>query len=120
MPDTEIKILDLQNPTNPKNYVDRPYAKGTPLYWGDDQTGRLRVAVMAYHLQRADGADLQLVIAYTQYHIHAPCWLETFEDADALHAAEVNALRKMSLELKTIEDLNEYIDRAMGLALDPL
>lgn len=118
----QIPTLNLENPTDPANYVDRPFAKGTPLYWGDDVTGRLRAAIMGYLNQAPTEEELKKVIAYIQYHIHAPCWLETspFGDHDDEIDQEIKALRALSLTLKTVQDVNEYIERALYIAMDPL
>lgn len=117
-----IPTLDLKNPTDPRNYVDREFAKGTPLNWRDDVTGQMGAAVMAYLNQKLTDEQLNLVISYVQYHIHAPCFLEQspFGEMDEEMASEIKLLRKRSLELKTIEDINEYINQAMNIALDPL
>lgn len=45
--------LVLEHPIDPKNYVDRQFAKGTPLTWRDDITGQLQAAFMAYLNQHA-------------------------------------------------------------------
>lgn len=117
-----VPTLDLHNPTDPKNYVDRPFAKGTPLNWQDDISGIVSGAVMAYLKQDVTPEQLAIVIAYMQYHIHAPCWLEQspFKEVDEEMAAEIRQLRGRSLKLETLEDVNRYIEAALDAALDPL
>ncbi len=114
--------LVLEHPIDPKNYVDRQFAKGTPLTWRDDITGQLQAAFMAYLNHTPAPEQLQLVIAYLQYHIHAPCWLETWplDGLDDEIRAEIMALRELSLMLKTIDDVHQYLRRAMEIGLDPL
>lgn len=117
-----FKTLNLEFPTHPSNYVPRGIVQGTPLNWRDDITGRMESAVMAYLKQMPDEEQLKLVIAYIKHHIHAPCWLEQspFDEVDEEMEAEIHALRERSLQLKTVEDVNEYINAALAVGLDPL
>lgn len=116
-----IPVLDLQNPTKSENYVDRLSAKGTPLYWRDDMSGQLKTAIWAFLNHTPSPDQLQTVIAYIQYHIHAPCWLETCPwDVDEETAENVRTLRRLSLDLKTEREVQIYIASAMNMALDPL
>lgn len=117
-----LTTLNLQDPTNPRNYVDRPFAVGTPLNWQDDVTGQTQAAVMGYLNQTPTPEQLKIVIAYLQYHIHAPCWLEQspFGEVDEEMADEIKALREQSLKLTSLKEINQYINRALGIALDPL
>lgn len=50
-----LHTLDLKHPTDPTNYVDREFAKGTPVNWRDDVTGTVDAAVMAYLNQSPAG-----------------------------------------------------------------
>lgn len=116
-----LPTLDLKHPTDPANYVDRPFAKGTPLSWRDDVTGTVPAAVMAYLNQEASDEQIKMVIAYLQYHIHAPCWLETppWGETDEEMAEEIRALRALSLKMSNVADVNQYIHSALDSALDP-
>src|SRR5688572_2988062 len=108
-------ILDLKDPTNSKNYVDRGLVKGSPLVWQDDATGTVPAAVMSFLEHSASEEQLSLVIAYIQYHIHAPCWLENFpwsNGVDEEMTTEIKALRELSLKLKIQQDVHAYISRA--------
>ncbi|MCL4296305.1 MAG: hypothetical protein KJ077_11275 [Anaerolineae bacterium] len=118
----KIPTLNLEKPTDPANYIDREFARGTPLNWQDDVTGRLRAAVMDYLNQKPTDEQLKLVIAFVQHHIHAPCWLEAspFGEVDEEMAAEIKALRELSLTLVSLKDVNQFINRAIGIGLDPL
>jgi hypothetical protein len=114
--------LDLKNPTAQGNYVNNPFLQGAPVHWQDDVTGKMRVSVLAYLEQKIDPEQLELVIAYIQYHIHAPCWLEAFPGGkpnDEMRD-QIIALREDSKKLKTIEDVNAYINKSLGIGLDPL
>lgn len=114
-------FINLQKLTDPNNYVDRSFAKGTPVNWRDDVTGMLPAAVWAFLDNLASADQLQLVIRYTQYHIHAPCWLESCPwDVDEETAEEIRALRALSLTLTTRQDVQSYIHRSMDLGIDPL
>lgn len=119
-----IAGLDLTNPTNPANYVDRygGALRGTPLNWQDDVSGQMQEIVMSYLEQRATPEQLHRLIAYLQYHIHAPCWLESnpFGEVGEEMATEIRALRRRSLTLKTMADVNAYIHAALEIAIDPL
>lgn len=117
-----FKTLNLDFPTHPSNYVQVGMVQGMPLNWQNCATFGMQQAVMAYLNQRPSGEELQLVIAYIKHHIHAPCWLEQspFGEVDEEMAASIRALRERSLQLKTVEDVNEYINAALAVALDPL
>ncbi len=122
---SSLPRLDLEHPTAAGNYVDRPWAKGTPLTWQDDITGRLCMAMLAFLSGNPAPDDLHLMIAFIQYHIHAPCWLETLpmeegEDLDEELKNKIRALRALSLTLKTVADIRQYLDRALNIGLDPL
>ena len=118
----KVQTLNLENVTDPHNYVDRPFAQGTPLNWQDDVSNKLPEAVMAYLNQDPSPEQLQLVIAYIQHHIHAPCWLESspFDEVDEEMADSIRSLREQSLKLASMEDVNAYIHTALDIALDPL
>jgi hypothetical protein len=107
---------------DPRNYVDRPFAKGTPLNWRDDVTGTLPAVMMTFLEKRKEtpSEQLQMVIAFLQYHIHAPCWLGEPLNPDEETKEEILALRELSLTLKTFEDVHQYIHRAMDIGIDPL
>lgn len=115
-------FLNLKTPTAPENYVDREFASGTPLNWQDDITNQMRDAVMSYLNQKPTPEQLRIVISYIQYHIHAPCWLERspFDGAENEMANDIRSLREQSLKLETLDDVNQYINAALNIALDPL
>lgn len=117
-----IQTLDLENPTDPSNYIKRGFLAGTPLNWQDDITNRLRNAIMSYLDQSPTTEQLKIVIAYLQHHIHAPCWLEQSPLGEAHDEVkkEILALREKSLQVESLDDVNQYINAALNIALDPL
>lgn len=119
-----IAGLDLANPTHPKNYVNRygGTMPGTPLYWRHDVSGQMQEIVMSYLERRSTPEQLSTVIAYLQYYIHAPCWLEInpFAEDDEEMATDIRNLREQSKTLQTINDVDKWIHNALGAALDPL
>lgn len=120
-----VATFSPENPTDPSGYITRGTITGTPLNWRDDVTGGMESAVMAYLNQGQEEVSpehLQLVIAYIQHHIHAPCFLEEspFGEVDPWMSGYIIGLRQKALNLKTVEDVNEYIDAAMEVGLDPL
>lgn len=117
-----VTLFNVGNPTDPKNYHSNGRVSGLPLNWQDDVTGTMRAAVMAYLDQKPTDEQLKLVIAYIQHHIHAPCFLERspWGEVDEETARAIKALRAKSMEMKTLKDVNHYINRALGVGLDPL
>lgn len=117
-----FQTWDPKDPTNPNSYVSRGFVQGMPLYWRDDITGAMTSAVMAYLERTANATQLALIIAYIQHHIHAPCWLESspYSDVDEEMATEIRALRARSLALVSADDVNQYIQAALQIGLDPL
>ena len=118
----QVPVLNLDNPTDPQSYRNMGPVSGAPLNWQDDITGRMKAAVMAYLDQKPTADQLRIVICYIQHHIHAPCWLETppWGEVDKEMADEIRALRALSLKLKTTQDVNRFINRALKIAIDPL
>lgn len=92
---------------------------GLPLYWGDEQSGELRAAVTRY-FEFATGAtgeptdnQVALLRDYLEHFINAPCWEPTpFKE-------ELAALRKSVKEISTAQQIREWNDQAMKIALDP-
>lgn len=95
---------------------------GLPLYWGDEMTGELRGAVLAY-LNPTSGSptprQLELLRAYILHHIHAPCWLAN-PHATPEYCAQIGALQQQAAEIRTVDDVHAYIEAALDLGLDPL
>lgn len=109
-----IHILSFEMPTT---YV-LPY--GTPLYWRDEMTGVLGVAVWAYISHSAEAQNhpvptreqLMLLVAYLRYVINAPCW----ED----DTGELERLRTDIGTLTSVGDVQAWIMRCLQIGIDPL
>lgn len=117
-----VPVLNKNNPTDPASYRDVGSVKGMPLNWKDDITNQMQPAVLAFLDAEASPEELRLVIIYIQHHIHAPCWLETypFDEIDDECQEALQKLRERSLELKTQEDVNQYIHDCLEWGIDPL
>ncbi|GEM_PF-1919289 len=90
---------------------------GTPLYWGDEQSGVLREAIQAFydsslHKKPLAQEHLEMVRHYLAYVIHAPCWLD---DTDTLEQ-----LRNEVNRLSTPEEVNVWIEKCLKIGIDPL
>lgn len=88
-----------------------------PLYWQNEQTGKLREAVTAYLNNRIDGEtvtenQIALLVEYIAYWVKAPCW-----DAPS---DELQELRLSVEQLDTAEKVDEWIQKALDLGIDPL
>lgn len=94
----------------------------TPLYWGDEQTGVLPKAVMAFHAHMLDksklfeGVQFALVRAYLKYYIDAPCWHENSDQIEG----KLAELRASVQGIKTPEEMHEWIMQCLDLGIDPL
>lgn len=88
---------------------------GTPLYWGNEQSGTLPAAVRAYFAAATgDGYctedELRLVIDYLRYVIDAPCW----------QGPQIEALRANAKYLHSIEAVKRWILACLKEGIDPL
>jgi hypothetical protein len=84
----------------------------TPLYWGNEQTGVLQAAILAYFEHKTTSEQLQIVLDYCRYVINAPCW----KGPDGV----VEAVQKQASEMRTQEDIDVWIEACMELGIDPL
>ena len=94
-----------------------PY--GTPLYWGNEQSGVLQAAVLAFYDAAINKMPLAtehlaLVRHYLAYVIHAPCWWDGDE------GSELTALRAEVHRLSSVEEINRWIMRCLDVGIDPL
>ena len=96
--------------------IPRHYPDGGPLYWMWEETGALKEAVAAY-LERQEVTPLFL--DYLNYWIDAPVWKRNpqFNAADRL---ELQTLIDRSKELKTAEDVNNWMHDAVEFGIDLL
>lgn len=94
----------------------------TPLYWGDEQTGTLPKAVMAYHghmldkSKRFEGVQFALVRDYLRYYISAPCWQENPDQT----GGKLSELRASVQGLKTPDEMHAWIMKCLDMGIDPL
>jgi hypothetical protein len=96
---------------------------GLPLRWQDEVSGVLVTAVKRYLNHCIDGTsideiDLELVRAYLQHYIDAPCW-NHMKDIEEM-APELAGLRSDIRNLKTPDQIGRWIGRCMDLGMDPL
>ena len=96
---------------------------GLPLNWRHEVTGVLPTAVMRYLNHRIDGTsideiDLELVRAYLQHFIEAPCWNHMDDNPEM--APDLAKLRRDIVGLKTPDAIAEWIHRCLDLGIDPL
>ncbi len=95
----------------------------TPLRWMDEQSGQLTTAVHTFidtGLGRATAtpAHLEMVRAYCDYYINAPCWVSP--DIDEQTIQEIMALRTQVTEATTFKALDVWIHECLKVGLDPL
>lgn len=88
---------------------------GTPFYWGDEQSGELVVAIVAYlnhMLTQApfSGEQCVLVADYLRYYIDAPCW----------QGPDLPQLRQQARTLDSAQTIAAWIERCLDSGLDPL
>ena len=97
---------------------------GMPLYWRDDQSGRLPAAMKRYsEFCCGDAAEptaeqMGLIAAYCVYWIHAPCWDQT--NAECEEMLEVlNELRARAGTLASVESIRRWNEECLELGIDP-
>jgi hypothetical protein len=96
---------------------------GLPLNWRDETSGILPRAVERYLANRIDGTsideiDLEMVRAFLEHYINAPCWNHMNQDEEL--AAELAGLRRDALTLKTPDEMGAWIGRCLDIGIDPL
>jgi len=113
--------IDLSNPTKKENYLNRTPIIGLPVSITAETSGTLIGIALKYYANTANENELDILIRYLQYFIHAPCWLETVPfDIPADRLSEIQALRALSLTLKTAQDIQAFTQRLLNYGLDPL
>lgn len=99
----------------PDFYVTKyPGLPAFPLNWRDETSGVLPSAVFAYLEDKATAEQLKLVAAYIEYYIQAPVW----DIEDNAFEEELKALRESSKNLKTRQEIHDWIFQAMKIGLD--
>lgn len=105
----------MNQPFNPMP----PYPPdGIPYYWLNEQSGQLPTAINAYLHCRGGGelpTDKQIffIRCYLEHWVNAPCWAE--DDIGTLAK-----LRQTAPQIKTVADIDKWLDLALEIALDPL
>lgn len=98
------------------------WGNGYPKYWMDEQT-TLKPAMQAFfNAATGEGAvtqeQLDLVAAYAQYVINAPCWdANPYMEDDG--KAELAQLRERSRTLASVESIKRWIAECMDIGIDP-
>lgn len=88
---------------------------GLPLNWQDETSGELRSAVFNFFSrQKLPPEEISLVAEYCQHYINAPCW-----DATGGFQDELAELRQSANSLSTPNDINQWIDGCLEIAIDP-
>lgn len=117
----KIQIFPFYEPDH-YIFIDHGNIRGVPLYWKNDLVGNLSLAVRAFFDQTADPDQIQVIIKYLQYHISAPCWLETrprwLMSIETIQ--NIEQLRDLSQQLKTRADIDQYLQEALKFGIDPL
>lgn len=102
---TQDTVLNLYLPPN-----------GTPLFWMNEQSGKLARAVRRFldsrlgDAEKPDEDDLKLLVNYLSYYIHAPCW----------RGEGLPTLRERVNKLSTENEISEWIRDALQAGFDPL
>jgi hypothetical protein len=99
---------------------------GLPLYWQNEATGVLQAAIRAYLDNRVESKPIpaeqfELVRAYMEYVVNAPCWgRNTMIGLDHKAAEILDGLKRDVIELKNPDDIAGWIHRCMEIGIDPL
>jgi hypothetical protein len=109
---------------NPQNYINPIPSKyipplGLPLHWRNEQSGRLKAAILAFWNYRVNSCtppneeQIFLIKCYLEHFIMAPCWQH---DSDGI----LISLRSTVTDLNDLDRIYEWLKVAMKIALDPL
>lgn len=111
----------------PKQYRPGP-APGMelPLFWGDEVTGELPAAMMAY-IDFAAGiradpptpAQVELIWDFLRHFINAPCWMTNCKAGGSEMEGQLKALIVKAAAASTHDQVREFVDGCMELGLDP-
>jgi len=86
-----------------------------PTEWQHETSGQLRPAVLAYlNKQRMEAHDFAAIRGYLLHYVQAPCWKKA---GQAEHWQE---LEHGILSLKSRSALDDWLDEAAEIGLDPL
>lgn len=93
---------------------DHPQA---PKYWMNETGGKLVPAIERYLKGTpADADDVNLIRAYLRQWIDSPVW----NDGDDQARDDLSELRRKVREIRTRLDIDQWLEAANDLAIDPL
>ncbi len=100
----------------PKRIPDiYPPPLGLPLNWRNETSGDLPRAIFKFFSSRHLSPDeISLVAEYCQHYINAPCW-----DAVGGFPDELAALRQSAALLSTVDQIGQWINGCLEIAIDP-
>lgn len=98
-------------------YQDKGLVGQTPLRWQDDMSGMLPEAVTAFLAYKETPQHLEVVRAYCEYYVLAPCW-EVVIPPEAL--AQLEAIRASIKQADTRQALQTWLEQCLELGIDPL
>jgi hypothetical protein len=88
---------------------------GLPLNWKDETSRQLRSAVFKFFsYQKLSPDEISLVAEYCQHYINAPYWDTTGGFPD-----ELAALRESAATLSTVDQVGQWINGCLEIAIDP-
>lgn len=119
----EQSLREALKETNPQaeirevaNRLSQTYdAGGVPLYWMNEETGKMRAVVRSFvcEVQGGDKMSLEhfnLLQAYLVYVVEAPCW----------KGVPVAEIVEVIDRAKNAEELSTVIHRLLEFGIDPL
>lgn len=99
---------------------------GLPLYWRHEASGELQAAILAYLDNRIAGIPItaeqfELVRAYMEYVINAPCWGRNPWIALDHEAVDIlDRLKRDVAQLKTPDEISAWLHCCLEIGIDPL
>lgn len=103
-------------PYNFKHLPELPYPQGFPLYWGNEESGRLKEIMLLFlEHEPLDAHQLGLLKEYLVYHIYAPCWASSGGPSVYLENLKDQVTSALS-----VQDLYEYLEEAAKHCIDPI
>lgn len=116
-------LIGKETAASPKITFERLYLPptGGPCYWVSETSGILSAAMEAYikleveKTSPPNPAQTQLIRAYFEYYVFAPCW-----EREPECAAELTDLRRAIEEAESLDQIDAWLDRAWRLGINPL
>ncbi|AFY74751.1 hypothetical protein Syn7502_02813 [Synechococcus sp. PCC 7502] len=83
-----------------------------PLYWKNETSGHLEAAVIAYvNRLELSSKDIGLLKSYFAIWVNATVWMQS---------KELENLRQSVEAIATVEDIHQWLDKAIDIGIDPL